>query len=202
MAGNLVGTTATEAIGRIVSASLQSFEADCFQLDGGPALGTLVVTTDGQPAIYGVVSSILTQGADPSRPIAPHGSPDEDLATVRNRHPHLPILLRTTFISLVVANERSGALSYRLPDRPAPLLARIRACTIEETARFVRRLDFLEPLVQRGEATDDVVAALLRRLSGSRPDARAFLLEAGRALVPILAGESARLAAILRRIRP
>ena len=96
---------ATEPLGRIVSASLQSFEADCFELDAGPALGTLVITADGLPAVYGVVSSIVTQGADPSRPIAPHGAPDEDLATVHSRHPHLPILLRTTFVALVAAYE-------------------------------------------------------------------------------------------------
>jgi hypothetical protein len=197
-----MGAAVAEPLGRIVTASLQSFEADCFELDSGPALGTLVVTADEPPAIYGVVCSILTQGADPSRPIAPHGLPDEDLATVRSRHPHLPILLRSWFASIVSALELAGSFSYVLPDLPARLLSRVRVCTDEEIGRFVRSLDFLEPLLQRREVDDDVVAALLRRLSATQPDSRAFLLKAGRALVPILAGDSARLAGILRRIRP
>jgi hypothetical protein len=193
---------AAAAVGRIVSASSQSFETECFQHGFAPPLGTLVLTSDGDPLVYGAVSAVVTQGVDPSRPIAPHGAPDEDLQTVLNRNPHLPILLRTTFDAVIIGHERGDQVLHVLPDLPPQLVGRVRVCTSSEQLRFLGQLDCLEQLLGNGGMGDEVVAAFLRRASSGRPDARAFLLEAGRRLVPLLAAEPERLAGIVRRIRP
>lgn len=193
---------ALAAVGRIVAASLQNFETECFQGEPGPALGTLIMTMDGDPPVYGAVSSIVTQGVDPSRPVAPHGNADEDLPTVLKRHPHLPILLRTTFQSTMLGYDSRGVVHQVLPDVPPPLVARVRACTLDEQCRFVERLDFLERLLTRSDIADEVVAAFLRRAGAAQQDTRGFLLAAARALVPLLGAEPERLAAVVHRIRP
>jgi len=84
------------AVGRIVAASLAELRVECFELEGAPPLGALVAVAEQNPAVYGVVSSVTTEGVDPSRPVSPHGTADEDLGTVLSRNPHLPVLLRTT----------------------------------------------------------------------------------------------------------
>src|SRR6266487_1380067 len=96
--------TETRATGRIVAATVEDFEAECFQQDGAPPLGALVVTLDGEPAVFAAVAEITTAGLDPSRPLVPHGSPDEDLETVLSRNPHLPLLLRTSFSARIIAH--------------------------------------------------------------------------------------------------
>lgn len=192
----------TQATGRIVAASIEAFEAECFEQDAAPPLGALVVTLDGGPAIYAAVAAISTAGLDPSRPLVPHGSADEDLETVLARNPHLPLLLRTSFNARILAHQDAEQIEHRSPDAPPRLFARVRVCDDTEQQRFVSGMDFLEPLLAAGEGGDDVAAAFLRRAGRSRVDRAAFLLEAGRALVPLLSGEPERLTAILRSIRP
>jgi len=190
------------AVGRIVAASLAELRVECFELEGAPPLGALVAVAEQNPAVYGVVSSVTTEGVDPSRPVSPHGTADEDLGTVLSRNPHLPVLLRTTFTAVVVGFEEGGALRHYLPDTPARLIARIRVCDANDQCRFAESLEFLEPLLQSGSLADDVVAAFIRRTSRAHADPYRFLLDAGRALVPLLMNEPDRLAAIVRRIRP
>jgi hypothetical protein len=197
-----VHVTDAEAAGRIVAASIEEYEAECFDQNGAPPLGTLMVTVDGEPAVYAAVASISTEGIDPSRPLVPHGAADEDLETVLSRNPHLPLLLRTSFTARVIASGDTGALYHRLPDVPPPLFARVRACADEETGHFVAGLAFLEPLLAGANGEDEVVTAFLRRVSRSQRDASRFLVEAGRRLVPLLSREPDRLTAILRSIRP
>ena len=190
------------AVGRIVSASLSSLRVECFELEGAPPLGALVTVAEDNPAVYGVVSSVITEGVDPSRPVAPHGTADEDLGTVLSRNPQLPVLLRTTFEAVVAGHEDNGRLCHYLPERPARLVARVRVCDASEQRHFSKALDFLEPLLQSGALADDVVAGFLRRTSLVQPNPYRFLLDAGRALVPLLMNEPDRLSAIIRRIRP
>lgn len=195
-------TIAVGAVGRIVAASLSGVRVECFELEGAPPLGALVVVAEEQPAVYGVVSSVTTEGVDPSRPVSPHGGADEDLTTVLSRNPHLPVLLRTIFEAVIVGHEEDGSLRHYLPETPPRLIARVRLCDAEEQRRFAETLDFLEPLLQSGALADDVVAAFIRRASLAQSERYRFLLAAGRTLVPLLMNEPDRLTAIIRRIRP
>lgn len=197
--------TVMQATGRIVAATIEGFEAECFDQGTTPPMGCLVVAVDGLPIVYAVVTSIATIGMDPSRPLIPHGDAGEDLESVLARNPHLPLLLRTSFDARILAfdgHESDEPIRYRLPDSPPRLFARVRACSDPERERFVDGLQFLEPLVTACENNDDVVAAFLRQSSRAKPNPAAFLLDAGRALVPLLSSDPERLTAILRRIRP
>jgi hypothetical protein len=109
------------------------------------------------------------------------------------------MLLRTTFTAAILGYEDSAKLVYRLPDAPPMLFARMRTCGTEEQSLFVQTPGFLEPLL-RGD--DDLAGAFLRRSSSMVANPRAFLLEMGRCLVPLLSADPERLNRILRHIRP
>lgn len=192
----------SQVVGRIVAASLRDFTVECFQRDAPPPLGAAVCVVEGGPPLYAVVHSSVTEGVDPSRPLAPHGDADEDLETVLSRHPHLPVLLRTTFAAAIVAHEREGATCFYLPDLPPRLMARVRLCEADELRRLAAHPEFLAPLLQRGEIGDEVAAAFLRHASAVERDAHQFLVGAGRALVPLLINEPERLAALVRQMQP
>jgi hypothetical protein len=161
-----------------------------------------LTTLDGDPPIYAAVMGITTAGVDPSRPVVPHGGPDEDLETVLRQNPHLPLLLRVSFSAAIVGHGTTGALRRYLPQSPPPLLARVAVCGAAEEAMFVADLDFLESLVGACSPQDEVIAAFLRRAALATGDRRGFLLAAARRLVPLLTNEPQRLVAILNRIRP
>jgi len=188
-------------VGRIVAASLQSFEISCFSTDVAPPLGALLVTMDSEPPIYGAVSAVSTQGVDPSRPIAPHGGADEDLATVVGRNPQLSILLRTTATAIVVGFGRLASVRQTMPDLPPPLIARVRLCSYAELSQFVGRLDCLRLLLNAGEMADFVTSAFLVRAGRASADPRGFRVRAGQALVPLLGSQAQRLSGVLRELQ-
>lgn len=190
-----------QAVGRIVASSLRQFTVECFHRDRVPPFGALVGVMERRPLIFGFVAEIVTDGVDPSRPVAPHGAADEDLETVWLRNPHLPILLHTTFDAIIVGHERDGKVYHYLPEAPPQIISRITVCDRAEKQRFAESLDFLALLVQGG-VRDEVTAAFIRSLGDATPDQHQFLLDAGRALVPMLAGEPERLTALIRSIRP
>jgi hypothetical protein len=187
--------------GRVLEATVARFLCSCHELDGAPPLGALVVVMDAGPAIYGVVADVRTQGLDPGRRPAPRGRPTDDRAAVLAQNPQIPALLHTTFEAVVVGHAGEGGIRRYLPDAPAPMYARVRSCTDAEVAAFCERFDFLGLLLAAGPLADEVTAACLRRAAAGRPDARAFLVRAGRALAGELATEPERLTAILGRIR-
>jgi hypothetical protein len=198
----MVASEAAGAIGRIVEASVEALEAECLDGCPPPPLGSLLTTLDGDPPVFAAVTKIRTEGVDPSRPVVPHGAAEDDLETVLRQNPHLSLLLRVSFSATVIGHGRLGAVRYFLPESPPPLLARVAACSAAQTARFVQSLEFLYPLVRSGADQDEMIAAFLRRSADASSDRRAFLLAAGRHLVPLLGGEPDRLVTILRRIRP
>ncbi len=194
-------TSSAGAVGRIVESTLEAFEAECLEGCVPPPLGALLATLDGEPTVYAAVTSIHTAGIDPSRPVVPHGGPDEDLETVLLRNPHLPLLLRVSFEAAIIGYADAASTHHRLPAAPPPLLARVNICDADDTARFTEGFAFLEPLTGTGSEHDEMVAAFLRRAADAAGDRQSFLLAAGRRLVPLLSPEPERLVAILRRIR-
>ncbi len=118
------------------------------------------------------------------------------------QNPQIPALLHTTFDAVVVGHVGAIGIAQHLPDAPAPIYARVRACDALETARFFERFEFLPLLLAAGPLADEVTAACLRRAAATEPEPRPFLVRAGRALARELATDPERLGAILNRIRP
>lgn len=188
--------------GRVTRATISRLWSECFIRERTPPLGELLVVEDSPVSIVAVAAAASTEGIDPSRRVTAHGGPDHDRERVLAENPHVPALLITTFEAVIVGHESGGRLLQFLPPQPAPILARVRACAADECVEFTESLDFLELLLAAGPLGDDLTAAALRGAAAARPDGRAFLVRAGKALTPLLATDPPRLHAILRRLQP
>ena len=188
-------------VGRVLEASAARFLCACFELEGAPPLGALV-SVDSSPPLVGVVSDIRTEGRDPGRRPAPHGSPSDDRARVLQQNPQIPALLQTSFEALVVGYGSGASIHQGLPAFPAPIYDRVQTCSATEVLSFTERLDFLRLMLVSGSLADEVTIACLRGAAATHADPRTFLVRAGKALATELAAEPDRLAALLRRLRP
>lgn len=200
--------TQAQRLGSTIEASVVRFVAQAIRLNETPPLGSLVRIEDNGLVIYGVVAGAITDSIDPGRRpyIRDGAAPDAD--TYLRENPHLAYLYRTAFQAIVVGHRDQGPVRHYLPPVPARLYAAVFACDDRDVCAFCgpkpwTRLDFLPLLLAAsGDATDDVVAAFLRRSAKATGEGREFLIAAGKALATLLANDPARLNGILRRIRP
>jgi hypothetical protein len=189
--------------GRVTEAAINRLRAECcFAGTAPPHLGEFVTVEDTPVPIIGVVGAVVTEGIDPSRRVTARGTADQELERVLEEHPHVPALLLTTFEATVVGHRAGGVLCQYLPPSPAPILARVRACSDDEIEEFTGGFDFLRLLLDAGPLADEVLAAALRRAGAARRNGRPFLVRAGKALAPLLARDPTRLQATLRRMQP
>ena len=112
-------------------------------------------------------------------------------------------LLRSEFGALVVGHRENDRLHHYLPPRPARLHGFIHLCSPEEIREFSQSLGFLSILVNTRLpiATDEIIAAALRRMSQVYEDPHTFLVAAGKELAVLLSGDYSQLKAILGRLK-
>lgn len=193
-----------ERFGEVVEASIERLVGQCHRLYEAPPLGTLVRAGDD---VFALVEAVATTALDPTRRVIARGADAGSEAEVYAEHPQLEKLLRTDVTLLVAGHRVAGYLRQYLPPLPPRIHTFLHICTLEETRAFFigedgePRVDFAAGLLRAGGPTaDDVVSAALRVASQAFDDPRSFLVGAGRAIAGMLAGDTARLNGILRRL--
>ncbi|MCL2281519.1 MAG: hypothetical protein FWC25_02515 [Dehalococcoidia bacterium] len=191
-------------LGEVIEASTTAFNAQCYELYSLPPLGTLVKTCEGDNELYAVVHRAFTEGIEPGRKPIARGKDEISEEAVFQANPQLSKLLRSEFSALVVGYKNAEHLHQYLPPHPARIHGFVYACNQKEILNFSRSCDFLTLLLNAKMETpsDELVAAVLRLMSASQEDTRAFLIKAGKELASLLGQDYARLKAILERIRP
>ena len=204
-------TEAASRFGEVVEAAVETLTGQCHRLYETPHIGTLVRAGE---AVYGVVSGIATTALDPTRRVIARGADAATEAEVYAAHPQLERLLRTDVTITVVGHRPEGdgkAFAQYLPPLPPRIHTFLYACTVGEVRDFVglgedgasgglARLDFVTLLVGGRPNADDVLAAALRQMALAFDAPGTFLVEASRAVAVLLASDTARLNAILRRL--
>ncbi len=188
----------------MIEASTSDVLCQCDQLHEPPALGSIVVTRDGEARTYGVVAYAETAGIDPTRRPIARGAAFADEVDLYRNHPELGALLRTVFRAEIVAHrpEGSGVIT-RLPNVPPRVHAFVFEADPAELSEMALVPDLISDLVtSRSDVDDDVVAATIRSLADHSPDATGYLVQSGRQLVRLMSGEPLRLHAMLQKIRP
>lgn len=190
-------------VGEVIEASTTVFTAQCYELYGSPALGSLIKTGDGTIEQYGIVYEAVTAGIEPGRRPIARGKEESDEEGVYKNNPQLLKLLRTEFSSLVVGYRQEDRIAHYLPPRPARIHSFVRECDDAEVREFSRSFDFLNIIVSSGIPVpiEEVVAASLRTMSRVYDEPEMFLIAAGKELAMLLGSEFNRLKSILAKIR-
>ena len=190
-------TTATR-FGEVVEGSIERLVGQCHRLYDAPPLGTLVRAGE---SIFAVVEGVATVTLDPTRPVIARGADAESEADVYAEHPQLERLLRTEVTLAVVGHREAGEVRQYLPPLPPRIHTFLYICAPDQVRGFMEQLDFVTLLARSGAPTaDEVLAATLRHAAAAFDAPRDFLLRAGRAIAVQLAGDTARLSSILRRL--
>jgi len=192
-----------DRVAEVIEASTTAFTAQCYELYGLPALGSLVKTGGEGAEIYAVVANALTAGLEPGRRSIARGREEPSEADVYKTNPQLAKLLHSEFHAVVVGYREQGQIWHHLPPRPARIHGFVYACSTGEIREFSHSLKFLSIVANySGDVpADELAAAVLRRMAAAHEDSGAFLLAAGRELALLLAGRYDQLKSVLGRLR-
>ncbi len=191
-----------EKIAEVIETSNPEFLAQCHELEGVPALGSMVRTRGKDCDIYGIVYYSATHSIEPGRRIIARGHNAVSDKDVFKANPQLAKLLCSDFKALVIGYNSEGAIRQYLPASPASIYAFVYTSNAEEVRQFTQSLNFLNLLLDSRlpVATDEVIAAFLRYASRTHPSPQEFLVKAGKELAWLLSNDIRRLDSILKRL--
>jgi len=192
-----------QRVGEVIEASTTDFVAQCYELYQSPPLGSLVKTRDESVELYGIVYNATTSSFEPGRRPIARGKDEASEAAIYQSSPQLARLLRSEFEALVVGHRENDKLYHYLPPKPARLHGFVYLCPPEEVREFSQSLAFLNILINTSlpVATDELIAACLRRMSQVQADRHSFLVAAGKELAVLFSGQLNHLKAVLERIK-
>ena len=193
----------TDRVGEVIEASTTDFIAQCYELYQLPPLGSLVKAQDENVTLYGVVCHATTGSLEPGRRPIARGKDAASEEEVYRSSPQLSKLLKSEFSVLAVGHRENDKLYHYLPSKPARIHGFVYQCSPEEVREFSQSFDFLNILVNTHlpVSADEIIAAVLRRMSATQEDPHAFLVAAGKELAILLSGQFNQLKAILGRLK-
>lgn len=195
-------TTTSTRLGEVIEGSTTEYRTHCYDLYQAPPLGSLVRCGEGD-YVYGIVCDVATQSIDPSRHAIPRGRDSKDEEDVYLNNPQLTRLLYTQFKAVIVGFKDGLETRRYLPPFPPRIHSFVYACDADDLRGFSESLDFLPILLSPSvNAQDDVIASFLRLAGACHQDSNAFLVNAGKTLATLMAGQLPRLNNVLRRISP
>jgi hypothetical protein len=189
-------------VGRVLRAGTRGFAIGCTVMQPEiPAFGSFV-RADGQTpgsAIYGLIYDVSVEDDPFVRQFISANPPDEVVRDQRENR-QMPIEVSV----LAVGCGEGQAIRHCLPAQPPVALDWLYQCTDDEVCTFTARFDYFRLVLEAREVpADELLAASLRAAAAARPEDEraAFLVEAGRELARLLAGDPLRLEGLLRRLQ-
>jgi len=181
------------------------FVVECDELDRLPELGSFVrVGGTDVEAIYGIVAYAETTAVDPGRRVVRRGSGEIQDRALYEANPELRFVLRSLFVAVAIAHERSDRLFFLLPPCPPPLHYSVELVPAEEVWRLTdscRYFSFL--LAVRGEVpAEQFLAAHLSYVFRARGNDERWLEGAAQELARLLKRDYDRLRQVLEAVEP
>ena len=189
-------------VGRVLRAGTRGFAIGCAVMQPDiPAFGTFVRAEGLRPgsAIYGLIYDVSIEDDPFVRQFISANPPDE---VVRDQRENRQVPIEVSV--LAVGCSDGEAIHHCLPPQPPVALDWLYQCADEEIRAFTARFDYFRLVLDaRDVPADELLAASLRAAAAVRPqrERETFLVEAGRELVRLLAGDPVRLEGLLRRLR-
>ncbi len=191
-------------VGRLLRASNRGFTFGCRLAATDDVLfGSLVraQAQAGQTQVYGLVYEIQVTDDGLVRQLSVI---DESLLSEPRPDERHHRAAPNEVSVLTVGYYRADVLRYGPAPQPPLSLDAITTCTPEEVRQFTARWDWLKLVLDTREvpADDLVVAALLLAAEARHPEEqKSYLVQAGRELARLMAGDTVRLEYLLRRLR-
>ena len=188
-------------VGRVLRASTRGFAIGCAVMQPEiPAFGSFV-RAEGQAsgeAIYGLIYDVSVED-DPFVRQFIGANPPEEVVRDQRENRQVPIEVSV----LAVGCGDGEGVRHCLPAQPPVTLDWLYQCRAEEIRGFTGKFDYFQLVLESREVpADELLAASLRAAAAARPENehQRFLVDAGRELVRLLAGDPTRLEGLLRRL--
>jgi len=191
-------------VGRVLRAGTRGFVIGCAVMQPDiPAFGSFVWAegvTSGS-AIYGLIYDVSVEDDPFVRRFVGADLPEEVVRDQRENR-QIPIEVSVLAVGCSEGNDRN-TVRHSLPAQPPVTLDWLYQCSDEEVRAFTARFDYFRLVLEAREVPmDELLAASLRVAAAAREghERETFLIEAGRELARLLAGDPVRLEGLLRRL--
>ncbi len=195
-------------VGRILRASTRGFVVGCEVMQPDiPAFGSFVrvesQTTGSVRDLYGLIYDVSIEDDLFVRHFIGAGIPEN---VVRDQRENRQVPIEVSVLAVGTRQDTGSGMLVRhcLPPQPPVTLDWLYQCRVEEVRAFTSRFDYFRLVLDaRDVPTDELLAVSLRAAAMARPEheRETFLVEAGRELARLLAGDPVRLEGVLRRLR-
>lgn len=189
-------------VGRVLRAGTQGFVVGCEVLQPEiPKFGTFVRAEGVAPgsAIYGLIYNVSLEDDLFARHFIGADTPEE---VVRDQRVNRQVPIEVSVLAVGCGDGES--ILHCLPPQPPVTLDWLYQCTDEEVQTFTSRLDYFQLVLgARQVPTDELLVTSIRNATAARAESEGemFLVDAGRELARLLAGDPLRLEGLLRRLR-
>ncbi len=193
---------ASHPIGRVLRAETRAFVFGCkVPRTDVPIFGSLVKATIQyhNATLYGLIYNIAIQDDGMTKMLSVADDVrQEDIDWQRARR--VPVEAAV----LCAAYRETGApVRYALPAQPPITLDDVHLCDDEELRQFTASPEWMRLILESRDAPcDELLAATIRLGSNARPPGQreTFIIDSGRELARLLAGDALRLENLLRRL--
>ena len=189
------------AFAEIITSTLTSYTAQCWDWETVPAFGSLVCTNYQNVLLYGIVIHLETGSSDPQRLPFPYQKTEAEL---RAQHPQIFECLRTVFTVSIVGYTDAGAQPSRtLPPHPAHIHQFVRQATAQEQQEFFASPHFLALFFNTNAGNpllDELLITMLTTLIAQNLFTPTLFEEYYHTLTLLLGNDYRRLKILLQRI--
>ncbi len=193
----------TIPVGRVMRVSNQGFVVGCRVMQPDiPAFGSFVRARGHAQGtfVYGLIYDVTVEDDLMMRHLALLESPEEEAVLDQRFNRQVPIEVGV----LAVGYREGDRIFHRIPPQPPVMMDVLYQCSPDEVVSFTQRFDYFRLVLDApGIPADELLATSLRVAAAARPpqERADFLVEAGRELARLLAGDLLRLDGLLRRLR-
>jgi len=191
----------------VLRAGTRGFAIGCAVMQPDiPAFGSFVRADGLRPgsAIYGLIYDVSVEDDLFVRQFISADPPEE---VVRDQRENRQVPIEVSVLAVGTSQGLGGDVAriyHCLPAQPPVTLDWLYQCTDEEVQAFTARFDYFRlVLASRDVPADELLAASVRSgaVARSEREREPFLIEAGRELARLMAGDPLRLEGVLRRLQ-
>ena len=189
-------------VGRVLRAGTRGFAIGCAVMQPDiPSFGSFVRAEGLAPgsSIYGLIYDVSVED-DPFVRQFISADPPEEVVRDQRENRQVPIEVSV----LAVGCRDDQGIRHCLPAQPPVTLDWLYQCNDEEIRDFTARFHYFRLVLEAREVpADELLAASLRVAAAARQEheRESFLIEAGRELARLLAGDPVRLEGLLHRLQ-